>query len=212
MLNSNSESPASRPASKPSPSVDVLISQFSGRRADATLLQQVGRAIVDGTYPPEERLPDERTMLKRYGVARTALREAYGKLTDKGMIAARPKLGTSVRAQVHWNMLDPDVIGWVLQSRPLDEVAWSLYPLRRMIEPSAAALAAQVHTPDDLERIEAAYTDMRAAPRDGDARIEADLRFHLEILTATHNPFIRAFSSLLHTTMKETLVLGWRGA
>lgn len=200
------------PAPKPNPTVEHLFNQFPGRSSDMAAFHQIGRAIIDGTYPPEMRLPDEGSMLKRYGVSRTALREAYGKLAGKGMILARPKLGTSVRAPFHWNMLDPEVIGWLLQSRPLDEIAESLYPLRRMIEPSAAALAAQVRTEEDLHRMEAAYAEMRLAGRDRVARIEADLRFHLEILTATHNPFIRAFSSLLHTTMKETLVLGWRGA
>jgi len=42
--------------------------------------------------------------------------------------------------------------------------------------------------------------------------VEADLRFHLEILFATHNHFIGAFSALIHAAMISTFRLSWRGA
>lgn len=42
--------------------------------------------------------------------------------------------------------------------------------------------------------------------------IEADLRFHVEILFATGNYFIGAFSALIHAAMMITFKLSWRGA
>ncbi len=192
------------------PAVERLLTRPDSK-ADTKIVQQIGREIVSGVYPPETRLPDEARMLQRYGVSRSALREAYAQLAAKGMIIARPKVGTSVRALIHWNMLDPEVLFWHLEVKPLADIAWSLYPLRRMIEPGAASLAAQVRTEDELARIDLAYSQMKAAGTDKDELIEADLRFHLEILSATHNPFIGAFSTLLHTTMRHTLVLGWDG-
>jgi DNA-binding FadR family transcriptional regulator len=42
--------------------------------------------------------------------------------------------------------------------------------------------------------------------------VQADLRFHLEILFATHNHFIGAFSALIHAAMISTFRLSWRGA
>lgn len=182
------------------------------RHAGVGIVQRLGREIVDGTFPPDSRLPDEATMLRRYGISRTALREAYGRLSAKGMLMARPKIGTSVRPPVYWNMLDPEVLMWHLETTPVDQIALSLYPLRRMIEPGAAALAAQVCTDGELAEIAAAYADMGAAGRDSARLIAADMRFHIAILAATHNRFIGGFRALIHATMQSTLHLGWRGA
>jgi DNA-binding FadR family transcriptional regulator len=180
--------------------------------AGSSLLQQLGCEIVRGDYAPEARLPDEATMLERYAVSRTALREAYGKLAAKGMIAARPKVGTSVRPAAHWNMLDADVLGWHLQTMPAGEVARDLYALRRMVEPAAAGMAAEKHTFDDLARIAAAFDAMQATREDEAALIAADLDFHIAILHATRNHFIGAFSALIHAAMMSTFRLSWRGA
>lgn len=171
----------------------------------------MGREIVEGTYPADERMPDEASMLARYDISRTALREAYAQLTAKGMIVAKPKVGTSVTSPIYWNMLDPEVLLWHLDSKPLNEIALSLHPLRRMIEPGAAALAAQIRTDAELARLENAYAQMKDAGRDHDVLIAADLRFHLEILSATHNPFIGAFNTLLSSVMQRTLLIGWEG-
>lgn len=180
-------------------------------RPDNSLLHRLGREIVSGVYAADARMPDEARMLETYGVTRTGLREAYAQLTAKGMIVAKTRVGTSVTPPSFWNMLDPDVMLWHLDAKPLDEIAMSIYPLRRMVEPGAAALAAQVRTDAELARLEQAYEQMKSAGRDEEALIMADLRFHLEIVSATHNPFIGAFNTLLNTVMRRTLSLGWRG-
>lgn len=176
------------------------------------VVHSIGRDIVSGKFEPDTRLPDEASMLKRYSVSRTALREAYSKLAAKGLILARPKVGTSVRPHAFWNMLDPEVLGWHLQTKPAGEIARELYTLRRMVEPAAAALAAQMRTEEGLHKIEAAFHDMNATSMDESELIEADLRFHVEILFATGNHFIGAFSALIHAAMMTTFKLSWRGA
>jgi len=173
---------------------------------------RIGRDIVGGHFEQDALLPNEVAMRERYSVSRTALREAYSKLTAKGLIAARPKVGTSVRAKIHWNMLDPEVLSWHLEMLPPALVAADLYALRRMVEPGAAELAARLHSPDDAERIDRAFRDMGANASDRDGLVEADFRFHLAILAATKNPFINAFSGLIRAAMLSTFELSWRGA
>lgn len=183
-----------------------------GGSASSNVLQRLGTEIVRGDYVHGSRLPDEATMLGRYGVSRTALREAYGKLAAKGMIAARPKVGTSVRPSAFWNMLDPDVLSWHIQTMPPGDVARDLYALRRMVEPAAAGIAAENRTAGDLDRIAAAFEAMQDTRDDEAALIDADLNFHISILYATRNHFIGAFSSLIHAAMMSTFQLSWRGA
>lgn len=180
--------------------------------ASENVAHRIGREIVEGYYPPDTRLPDEATMLNRYAVSRTALREAYSKLTAKGMIAARPKVGTSVRSPSQWNMLDGDVLSWHLQTRPPEGIATDLYALRRMVEPGAAALAAEARDDEELQDIQDAYDLMLKAATDEVELVDADLRFHVSILNATHNHFIGAFSSLIHAAMLSTFEVSWRGA
>ncbi len=172
----------------------------------------IGQEIVGGVYEAGSLLPAEAEMRERYSVSRTALREAYSKLTAKGLLTARPKVGTSVRSRTFWNMLDPEVLNWHLQILPAAEIAADLYALRRMVEPGAAELAAKRHDADDMVHIEEAYQDMiRHAPNENDL-VAADFRFHLAILTATKNPFINAFSALIHAAMLSSFELSWRGA
>jgi len=176
------------------------------------VLSRLGREIVSGHFEPGSRLPDEANMLDRYSVSRTALREAYSKLTAKGMLTARPKVGTSVTKTSDWNMLDPEVLSWHLQTMPAVDLVHDLYALRRMIEPGAAALAAANRTDSDVEEIRAAFRQMNADSKYEDKLVEADLRFHVAILQATHNHFIGAFSSLIHAAMLSTFTISWRGA
>ncbi len=177
------------------------------------VVNQIGREIITGIFAPNTKLPDEATMRARYSVSRTALREAYSKLSAKGLIWARPKVGTAVRPRSSWNMLDPEVLTWHLQTMPIAAIVSDLYALRRMVEPGACALAAETHNEEDLAEMRGAFADMVANANTTERElIRADLRFHLAILKATKNHFIGAFSSLIHAAMYSAFEISWRGA
>ncbi|MFZ5963259.1 FadR/GntR family transcriptional regulator [Thalassococcus sp. BH17M4-6] len=185
---------------------------FAPHTAQTNLVNTLGCEIVAGIYPEGAALPKEAAMLGRFGVSRTALREAYSKLMAKGLVEARPKVGTSILPRANWNMLDRDVLAWHLKTKPAEELATDLYTLRRMIEPSAAELAASSRTEDDLTKITTALAAMKANATDEAALVEADFSFHVAILNATHNPFINAFSSLIRAAMLSVFEMSWRGA
>lgn len=145
----------------------------------STLVNTLGQEIVSGFYEAGALLPNEAAMREKYGVSRTALREAYSKLTAKGLVVARPKVGTSVRRRQHWNMLDQEVLAWHLQSVPAGEIAQDLYALRRMIEPSAAEMAAEFRTQADIEALYAALEAMNSNTSIEADLVEADFSFHV---------------------------------
>jgi len=176
------------------------------------LANKLGTEIVGGTYPPGSLLPSEAELLERFGVSRTALREAFRVLAAKGLIVSRTKVGTRVRAMADWNMLDPDMLAWHLQAAPTEDFVAHLFQLRQMVEPQAASLAAQSCSGETLARIEAAYEDMvRYKDGSGDL-IGADLRFHQAILEATGNHFIGALGGLIHAALIGSFQLGWQSA
>lgn len=182
------------------------------RNFQSQLVNKLGQEIVSGVHKPEIRLPNEAVMLERFAVSRTVLREAYSVLTAKGLIVARPRVGTSVRPKSEWNMLDPDVLTWHLQSVPSESFIADLYVLRDFVEPPAAAIAANVRTSDTVEKISAAYDDMERHKNGTGELIAADFRFHSAILEATGNHFIGALGGLIHTALLSSFSLSWQGA
>jgi DNA-binding FadR family transcriptional regulator len=176
------------------------------------LANKLGSEIVGGVHPPGTLFPNENDLRARFGVSRTALREALRVLTAKGLIVSRTKVGTRVRPKADWNMLDPDVLAWHLQAALSEEFVTDLFELRQMVEPQAAALAAKSCDDTTLNNIEAAYADMvRHQDGSGDL-IAADLRFHQAILEATGNNFIGALGDLIHTALVGSFQLGWESA
>jgi DNA-binding FadR family transcriptional regulator len=182
------------------------------RRCDAQLAARLGRDIINGVFPAGSLLPSAAEMGKRFSASRTALREAYSKLGGKGLIVARPRIGTRVRPKSDWNLLDPDVLAWRLSSEPDGHFVDDLFILRRAIEPVAAELAATTRTPDGLARIADAFARMeRFKNGDGDL-IGADVDFHVAVLDATGNHFLAALGGLIQAALECSFRFTWIGA
>jgi DNA-binding FadR family transcriptional regulator len=130
----------------------------------------------------------------------------------KAMIVARPKIGTRVRPESDWNMLDPEVLSWHMQSTPTESFVAELFVLRQMVEPEAAALAARAHSRAAIERIEDAYGRMDQFKDGAGDLIGADLDFHMSILEGTGNHFLTALGGLIRTSLECTFELSWEGA
>ena len=151
-------------------------------------------------------------MCAGFSVSRTALREAYSILSAKGLIVARPKIGTRVRPKAEWNLLDPEVLAWHLAATPSEHLIDELFALRQMVEPPAAALAASSPLRDTVARIAEAYGRMERLKNGAGDLIGADLDFHMAILEASGNRFLAALGGLIHTALECTFRLSWRGA
>ena len=176
-------------------------------RVHGEVVRRLALAILEGDWAPGERLPNEAELGGRFGVSRTSLREAVRFLSAKGLIEARPRLGMAVRERDAWNLLDPDLLAWQAErGDPDPQLVASLVEARRVIEPAAAALAAERATAADLARIEAAYLAMaRSLPADLDACCAADLDFHAEILRATHNLVFRQLIGTMGAALGATM-------
>ena len=74
---------------------DTLLS--SGRRGTAgqQVYRQIRRDIIAGTFLPLHPL-SESALAASFGVSRTPVREAFGKLEEDGLVAIRPQYGTFV--------------------------------------------------------------------------------------------------------------------
>jgi GntR family transcriptional regulator, galactonate operon transcriptional repressor len=177
-------------------------SPFHGRPARkrslfAHLVEELGGRIVRGAYRPGDTLPNEAELCRELGASRTVVREAVKTLAAKGLVESRARTGIRVLSPIHWNLLDLDVLGWRYTAMPPTRFFRELFEIRHMIEPSAAALAAERASAEDIATIAAAFDDMAGADYRSDAAIDADLRFHRAILAASGNDLLLQMGSLI---------------
>ncbi len=167
----------------------------------------LGADIISGVYPPGDKIPAEAEILERFDVSRTVLREVLKTLTAKGLIVSKTRVGTKVRDPAHWNMFDADVLSWKV-SRGFDEgFRRDLAEIRLVIEPEAAALAAERATPEQIAELRARVEAMRNATDTRLAYAEADLAFHQMIGVASGNTLMRAISGVIETALVASFTL-----
>jgi DNA-binding FadR family transcriptional regulator len=168
---------------------------------------RIGSLIGGGSLAPGVVLPNESKLGDEFRVSRTVLREAIKVLAAKGLLEVRRKTGTRVRPHGEWNMLDPEVLSWSFSGSGLPAGLADLVEVRKVVEPAAARMAAERGSSEDYAEIEAACEAMEAASNDLPSSIEPDLRFHLGILEATHNVFMRPFGALIQTALRASFRL-----
>lgn len=168
------------------------------------LLDTLGGSIVRGDFNIGERLPTEADIAETHKVSRTITREAMKMLAAKGLVKAWPRRGTMVQDEADWNLLDPDVMTWILNRGTSVKLVKDFLNMRLAIEPAAAAAAAAFKNAD-LTEIEKALEMMkRAADGNGDA-LTADCMFHASILKASDNRFFAQISPLVDTALRMTI-------
>lgn len=172
------------------------------------VISDLGRGIVDGTLPVDSILPRDAELQERFGVSRTVLREALKTLAAKGMVQPKAKVGTRVLSRNHWNLFDPDVLKWHAETGSVDAAfLFSLQELRFALEPEAARLAALRRTSAQLAQLIHWADKMGESTITGGVFVEADLRFHLAIAEASHNPFMRAISAVIEVALTQTFTV-----
>ncbi|MCF3934917.1 FadR family transcriptional regulator [Acuticoccus sp. M5D2P5] len=169
-----------------------------GKGKIALAVSVLGEQIANGAFPADKPLPVEADLAERLHVGRSVLREAIKVLSSKGMVSARPRHGTVIQPRSRWNLLDRDVLHWVLRPGQVDpDLVRDILVARRIIEPEAARLAALNSTIADKAAILGACAEMRASVGDAEASVRADIAFHNAILEASGNAILLAFSPAL---------------
>jgi GntR family transcriptional regulator, transcriptional repressor for pyruvate dehydrogenase complex len=164
------------------------------------IVQQIEESILKGALKPGDQLPAERELAQRFGVSRTAVREAVKALREKGLVEAFTGRGTFITdgtSQAIRQSLDLMVkIGQPDGSTHLAEV-------REILEPEIAALAATRVEEQHLATMREAVAVMDRSRQDPDAFIEADLDFHLSMAEAAANPLILSLIDSIVGLLRE---------
>lgn len=188
--------------------VDVEPLFASGRsRLHKSLAHRIAAGIIKGDAAAGSLLPREESANDAFGVSRSAYREAIRTLAAKGMVSAQPKVGTRVTPRAAWHILDPDVLEWYFDLAPDEAFIRDLFEVRKIVEPSAAALAAQRRNDLELSQLADALSRMaRTSPRSG-AWLNAIVAFHRDVMAAGRNEALFSLWPAIQTTLRWSIRL-----
>lgn len=130
-----------KPAAKRPPVAEAVLT---------TLLDE----IVSGRFAPGGLLPSEAVLSRRFGVSRTALREAMRYLAAHGLVQSRTRAGTTVLPRHRWNQFDAAILEAQLRTVPDATTMAELREAIFFLMPRAAALAAERASAVEVAAIE----------------------------------------------------------
>ncbi|WSY31547.1 FadR family transcriptional regulator [Streptomyces sp. NBC_00887] len=174
-----------------------------GRGLHGQLVQQLGQMIVSGDLGADRPLVPEE-IGQRFEVSRTVVRESLRVLEAKGLVSARPNVGTRVRPVSDWNLLDPDIIEWRAFGPQRDDQRRELAELRWTIEPLAAQLAAG-HGREDIQQRLGDMIEIMGhamAQADGITFSRADAEFHSLLIQAAGNRMLEHLSGIVSAALQ----------
>ncbi|MEP6885984.1 MAG: FadR/GntR family transcriptional regulator [Gammaproteobacteria bacterium] len=182
-----------------------MTASVRGQNLTYTVANSIGVAIVTGVYSADNPIPIEAELCRQYGASRSVVREAVKMLTAKGLLGSRPRLGTWVQPEPNWNLLDPDVLGWLLERKYSPALLIEFTELRLAVEPGAAALAARVAGPEEKAAIRSALERMAAADHGDDDPLDSDIAFHVAVLRASRNRFYAQLTGFAATALSFSI-------
>jgi len=142
------------------------------------IVHQIEESILKGSLKPGDQLPSERELAQRFGVSRTAVREAVKALREKGLVEAYSGRGTFITNGTSQAMRQS--LDWMSKVGQQDGLPY-LVEMRAILEPEIAALAATRIDEQHLAAMHDAFHVMERSREDPVAFIEADLDFHLSL-------------------------------
>ena len=151
----------------------------SKTRLYISVFNEISSLIKSGEFPVGSRLPTERELSSRFNVSRPTIREAIIALEAKEQVSVKANSGVYVLGS---NLVSDDF------SREIS--AFELLEARVLIEGEAAALAARMITPEELDELTAALRLIEQEGVEDYSSSGADRQFHTIIAQATHNRVI----------------------
>ena len=129
------------------------------------------------------------------------MREATKTLQALGLVITRPRSGSRIQPISNWRLLDAQVMAWIAAGQISPKMVRDLLDLRAMIEPTAAAYAAERANDAQCADIAQALKDMAKAKSLADHK-RADFKFHEAIIDASDNMFFMQLKPALHAVLE----------
>ncbi len=183
------------------------------RKLSDEVFERLKRLIVEGEMKPGALMPSERELMVRFGVGRPAIREAMQQMASMGLV----EINHGERARVleltpHSLMRQVDQSARIMLSLSSDSLE-HLKSARIFFERGMAREAALKATDRDLQSLRLTLDEQRKAIGDAQRFMTADMRFHTQIASISHNPIFTAVSEAMLGWLKvyHSELLIWSG-
>jgi DNA-binding FadR family transcriptional regulator len=173
------------------------------------LAAQLEEGILSGELEAGAKFPSEESLRRQFGVSRPVVREALGRLRERGLIDTVNGSGTFVK-QPDADHLTDALVRHLRVSTGDTESLRKVYEARIAIETATACLAATRATTADRKEIESRLEEMKAQRRDVTRWTAADLGFHLAVARASHNPFLATLLAPLVKVIERGIIESFR--
>jgi GntR family transcriptional repressor for pyruvate dehydrogenase complex len=170
-------------------------------RLSDTVVDQLLSALGEGRLAPGAELPAESELARSFGVSKTVVREALGRLAVMGVVhiqQGRPTTVCMPSAAPLTALLD-----LTLRLRP-DGVRQAI-ELRRALETEIAGLAAENATPHDIDELHALLGRMREHAEGLDTWVEADYAFHRKLAEISGNELMHFLMQAIEKPAREAM-------
>ena len=189
--------------------VPIELGASMPKGAAKAAVEELGRRIANDFYRQGEVMPTEPELAASLGISRTTVRDAVKVLSGKGLVRTARRYGTRVRPIEEWNLLDADVASWHQPDHPrIGRMFAETTELRCIIEPAAAALAAQRATDAQVATILDAACAMHPGDEDVQQLFDADCRFHFTVLQATGNLMMQQLQPIILAVLRISYEFG----
>lgn len=165
------------------------------------VMDSIQEVIVSQNLQPGDPLPTEKQIAEELQVSKSSVREAVKMLEALGIVEIRRGLCTVISESPEQGYLNVILSHFYLQSGRTEE----LREFRRTIETAYTTLAVQSAREEDVEAIRQALEQFRARLEEGTLQAEDDIRFHNQILYATHNSFLIGLGVALNHLLQESI-------
>lgn len=170
-----------------------------------TVADKLEKMILDDTLKVGERLPSEASLAESFGVSRTIIRESLKILKERQLIQVKNGDGARVVKPEPSSL--KEVVNRMIQMEAVNLP--QIYELRCAIEVSAAGLAAQKATPEQVKRLKQIADSMMDHWDNRQEWVALDLQFHLELSKASDNPLFYYFMKPMSDALSMIFAKGY---
>lgn len=155
---------------------------------------QIKKMILSGEWKEGDKIPSENQLCGIMNVSRVVVREALQRLRNEMMIVTYQGMGTFVANPRNYMKADN------MKSAPITELSReefdNIMEFRECLETYAVERSVKTATDSDLKLIKDAANEMENCEDDIEKFNEADYRFHMSIISSSHNDMmVRAMES-----------------
>lgn len=177
----------------------MTIGKIERKKSYMQIVDQLKNLISKGEITIGEKLPPERVLAEKFGVARPTVREALSALEILGIINVQVGSGAYVTGVPQAD--SPQNLGQLQEEpSPLE-----LFEVRKAIETLAVEKAADHATEADIAELRDIVRSMEQDLEEDIFSLEKDREFHLSLARASHNAHIVEIVRYISYAMQKPL-------